>query len=75
LIKWNVLVTANDGRKFYQNVHVIEASPEAAKAWVLENYSNKHIRPSVEVTEIEKMEDADLYLPGIVYESGRAYFE
>src|SRR5207249_4406024 len=38
--KFNILVTGNDGKKFYQNFHVIEAGPEAAKSYLLENFPN-----------------------------------
>ena len=73
--KWDVLVTANDGQKFYQNIHVIEANPEAAGAYVKDNFPERNLRPTVNVEKIEMIEDADLFLPGIVYKSGKAYFK
>src|SRR4051812_18566226 len=72
--KWNILVTGNDGKKFYQNFHVIEADPEAAKGYLLENFPNMKLKPTIQITEIEEMEDAELFLPGVVYKSGKAYF-
>jgi hypothetical protein len=72
--KWNILVTGNDGRKFYQNFHVIEAQEDAAKKYLLENFPVPQIKPTIQVQEIEEMEAADLFLPGIVYKSGKAYF-
>ena len=75
MTKWNVLITANDGRKFYQNIYVLEANPKRAQSWVMANYPDVKIRQTVEVTEIEKMEEMPQHLPGIVYLSGRAYFE
>ena len=66
--------TGNDGKKFYQNFHVIEASPEAAKSYLLENFPNSKLKPTIQITEIEEMEDAELFLPGVVYKSGKAYF-
>src|SRR4026208_1852684 len=72
--KFNILVTGNDGKKFYQNFHVIEADPETAKSYLLENFPNSKLNPTIEITEIEEMEDAELFLPGVVYKSGKAYF-
>ena len=72
--KWNVLVTANDGRPFYQNFHVLELSAEAAKRYLLSNFPYPKLQPSVRVEEIEEMEEATWFLPGVVYKSGRAYF-
>ncbi len=72
--KWNVLVSANDGRAFYQNFHVIEAGPEAAFKWLMDNFPYPRIKPTVQLQQIEEMEPADLFLPGIVYKSGKAYF-
>ena len=72
--KFNILVTGNDGKKFYQNFHVIEADPEAAKSYLLENFPNSKLKPTIQITEIEEMEDAELFLPGVVYRSGKAYF-
>ncbi len=72
--KWNILVTGNDGRKFYQNFHVIEADSETAKQYLLENFPVAKLKPSIQIQEIEEMEDAELFLPGIVYRSGKAYF-
>jgi hypothetical protein len=72
--KWDVLVTANDGRKFYQNIHVIESNPESASVYVQENFPERRIRQTVNIENIEMMEDAELFLPGIVYRSGKAYF-
>ena len=72
--KWNILVTGNDGKKFYQNFHVVEADAEAAKRYLLENFPNSKLKPSIQIQEIEEMEDAELLLPGVVYKSGKAYF-
>ena len=72
--KWNVLITANDGRKFYQNFHVVELNGHAAQRYLLENFPDEKLKPTVAVEGIEEMEDATLYLPGIVYKSGKAYF-
>jgi hypothetical protein len=72
--KFNLLVTGNDGKKFYQNFHVVEVDPEAAKTYLLENFPNAKLKPTIQITEIEEMEDAELFLPGIVYKSGKAYF-
>lgn len=75
MTKWNVLVTGNDGRKFYQNIYVMEATPRRAQAWVMANYPDVKLRQTMEVTEIEMMVEMPQYLPGIVYISGKAYFE
>ena len=75
MIKWNILITANDGKKFYQNIHVLEVTPKRAHAWVMANYPEVRIRQTIEVTEIENMQEMRNYLPGIVYFSGKAYFE
>ena len=72
--KWNILVTGNDGRKFYQNFHVIEAGADAAKVYLLENFPNEKLKTSILIQEIEELEDAELFLPGVVYGSGKAYF-
>ena len=72
--KWNLLVTADDGKKFYQNFHVIAESPEAASKWLVDNYPYARIKPTARVEEVEEMEDATHFLPGIVYKSGKAYF-
>jgi spore cortex formation protein SpoVR/YcgB (stage V sporulation) len=72
--KWNLIVTGNDGRKFYQNFHVIEQDAEAAKRCLLENFPYPKLKPTIQITEIEEMEDAELFLPGVVYKSGKAYF-
>ena len=73
--KWNILVWANDGKKFCQNFHVIEASAEAAEQYLLENFPYPKIKPTVTVQGVEEMdEDASLFLPGLVYKSGKAYF-
>lgn len=72
--KWNVLVWANDGKKFCQNFHIIEADAEAAKRYLLENFPYPKLKPTVSIQGIEEMEDAALYLPGLVYKSGKAYF-
>ncbi|HXG60287.1 MAG TPA: hypothetical protein VNO22_02830 [Planctomycetota bacterium] len=72
--KWNILVTGNDGRKFYQNFHVIERDAEAAKRYLLDNFPFPKLRPTIEIQEIEELEDAELFLPGVVYKSGKAYF-
>jgi hypothetical protein len=72
--KYNILVTGNDGKKFYQNFHVIEVESEAAKTYLLENFPNPKLKPTIQVTEIEEMEDAELFLPGVIYKSGKAYF-
>ena len=72
--KWNILVWANDGKKFCQNFHVIEADAEAAKRYLLENFPNPTLKATVAIQEVEEMEDASLFLPGVVYKSGKAYF-
>jgi hypothetical protein len=72
--KWNVLVWANDGKKFCQNFHVIEANAEAAQRYLLENFPYPTLKPTLAVQEVAEIEDAELYLPGVVYKSGRAYF-
>ena len=72
--KWNILVWANDGKKFCQNFHVIERDPEAAKRYLLENFPFPKIWHTVQIQGVEEMEDAELFLPGIVYKSGKAYF-
>jgi hypothetical protein len=72
--KWNVLVTGNDGRPFYQNFHVIEEDPDAAMKWLMANFPYPKIRPTIKLQEIEEVEDASFFLPGIVYKSGKAYF-
>jgi len=72
--KWNILVWANDGKKFCQNFHVIEMSAEAAEHYLLDNYPYPKLRTTVTVQGVEEMEDASLYLPGLVYKSGKAYF-
>jgi hypothetical protein len=72
--KWNILVWGNDGKKFCQNFHVIEGSAQAAEAFLLENFPYPKLRPSITVQGVEEMEDAALFLPGVVYKSGKAYF-
>jgi len=72
--KWNLMITGNDGRKFYQNVHVVERSADAASKFLRENFPDSKIRATIEVEGIEEMGEAELFLPGIVYKSGRAYF-
>ena len=73
--KWDILVTANDGRKFYQNIHVIEANPDAASAYIQDNFPEPQIRHTIHIEKIEMLEDAEFFLPGIVYRSGKAYFQ
>ncbi len=68
------MVWANDGKKYCQNFYVIENDAEAAKRYLIENFPVPKIRHTVEVQGIEEMEDAELFLPGIVYKSGKAYF-
>ena len=72
--KWNILVWMNDGKKFCQNFHVIEADAEAAKRCLLENFPYPKLKASVAIQGVEEMEDAALFLPGVVYKSGKAYF-
>jgi hypothetical protein len=72
--KWNILVWANDGKKFCQNFHVIESSADAAKQWLIDNFPSAKFKHTVQIQEVEEMEDAELFLPGVVYKSGRAYF-
>lgn len=72
--KWNILVWGNDGKKFCQNFHVIEGSADAAQAYLLENFPSPKLRPTITVQGVEEMEDAALFLPGVVYKSGKAYF-
>jgi len=73
--KWNVLLSGFDGRKFYQNVHVIERTAESAGVYLKECYPDRKVRSTIQVMEVEPLEDAELFLPGIVYVSGKAYFE
>lgn len=72
--KYNVLVSVNDGRAFYQNFHVIASSPEAAFKWLIDNFPHAKFKATVKLQQIEQLEDAELFLPGIVYKSGKAYF-
>jgi hypothetical protein len=72
--KYNILITGNDGKKFYQNFHVIEATPEGAKQYLLENFPYPKLKPTVQITEIEEMEDADMFLPGVAHKSGKTHF-
>lgn len=72
--KWNILVTGNDGRPFYQNFHVIEANPEAAARYLLENFPYPKLKHTIKIDQMEEVEDAEFFLPGVVYKSGRAYF-
>jgi hypothetical protein len=72
--KWNILVWANDGKKYCQSFHVIEMSAEAAEQYLLENFPYPKLRPTITVQGVEEMEDASLFLPGLVYKSGKAYF-
>ena len=72
--KWNLLVWMNDGKKFCQSFHVIEASAEAAQQYLLDNFPYPKLRPTAAVQGVEELEDAELFLPGLVYKSGKAYF-
>jgi len=73
--KWNILVWANDGKKFCQNFHVIETSAEAAQQYLLDNFPYPKLKVTITVQGVEEMnEDASLFLPGLVYKSGKAYF-
>jgi len=72
--KWNVVVSGNDGRPFYQNFHVIEQNADAAARWLMDNFPNAKLRPTLQLQQIEEMEAAELFLPGIVYRSGKVYF-
>ncbi len=72
--KWNIVIWANDGKKFCQNFHVIEASDDAAKRYLLENFPYPKFRATIEVQEVSELEDAEFFLPGVVYKSGKAYF-
>ena len=72
--KWNVVVRGNDGRPFYQNFHVIEQSAEAASQWLLANFPWPKLKPTLELQQIEEMEEAEFFLPGIIYKSGKVYF-
>ena len=72
--KWNILVTGNDGRPFYQNFHVIESSADLAVKYLLENFPYPKLKPTIKVDQMEELEDAEFFLPGVVYKSGRAYF-
>ena len=51
--KYNILVTGNDGKKFYQNFHVIEMTPEAAKQYLLENFPIPKLKPTIQISEIK----------------------
>ena len=72
--KWNLLVSADDGKRFYQNFHIIAETAESASQWLVENYPYPKLKPTAKVEEVEEMEDATHFLPGIVYKSGKAYF-
>jgi hypothetical protein len=72
--KWNILVWANDGKKFCQNFHVIESDADAAKRWLIDNFPLSKFKHTVQIQEVQEMEDAELFLPGVVYKSGKAYF-
>ena len=72
--KWNIVIWGNDGRKFVQNFHVIEAGADAAKQYLIENFPFPKIKSTLEIQEISELEDAEFFLPGIVYKSGKAYF-
>ena len=74
LKKWNILVWANDGKKFCQNFHVIEVDADAAQRYLIENFPYPKLKPTLTIQGIEEMEAADLFLPGVVYKSGKAYF-
>ncbi len=72
--KWNILVTGNDGRSFYQNFHVIEETAESAARYLLDNFPYPKLKHTIKIDQMEEMEDAEFFLPGVVYKSGRAYF-
>lgn len=71
--KYNIVVSASDGRRFYQTFQVIEENPQKAASWLLSNWPDAKIRNTVKIEEVAEIEDAELLLPGIVYKSGKGY--
>ena len=73
--KWKVLVAGNDGRQFFRHYHVIAADAEAAKKSLADTLLQKDPQTKPDIREVEELEDAELYLPGVVFKSGKAYFD
>ena len=47
---------------------------DAAQRYLIENFPYPKLKPTLTIQGIEEMEAADLFLPGVVYKSGKAYF-
>ena len=73
--KWKVLVAGNDGRNFFLHYHVIAPDKEAAKNLLRDMLLRKDPQAKPAIREVEELEDAALFLPGVVFKSGRAYFD
>ena len=73
--KWKVLVAGNDGRNFFLHYHVITPDPETAKKVLTDTLVKKDPQAKPAIREVEELEDAEFYLPGVVFKSGRAYFD
>ena len=73
--KWKVLVAGNDGRNFFLHYHVIAPDGDTAKKLLKEKLLHKNPQLKPDIREVEELEDAEFYLPGVVFESGRAYFD
>ena len=73
--KWKVLVAGNDGRNFFLHYHVIAPDGESAKKLLRESLIRNDPQSKPAIREVEELEDAALFLPGVVFKSGRAYFD
>ena len=73
--KWKVLVAGNDGRSFFLHYHVIAPDGETAKKLLAEKLLRKNPQLKPDIRDVEELEDAEFYLPGVVFKSGRAYFD
>ena len=73
--KWKVLVAGNDGRQFFLHYEVIAEDGEAAKKLLAETLLQKDPKTKPDIREVEELEDAEFYLPGVVFKSGQAYFD
>ena len=71
--KWDILIAGDDGRAFTQNFHVVESSADAAQRYLLENFPDPEVRATVKIQSVRDLEDATLFLPGIVLQSDKAY--
>ena len=74
-MKWKVLVAGNDGRQYFRHYHVIAVDGKTAKKLLAETLVVKDSKTKPDIREVEEVEDAELYLPGVVFESGKAYFD